>query len=72
MDTQSVMKASLFMTITSYLGIAVFLLATMVSCEMLNERFGMEDDNLVEEFEEDFIYDKTGVRIDLTPTSPER
>ena len=60
------------MTITSYLGIAVFLLATMVSCEMLNERFGMEDDNLVEEFEEDFIYDKTGVRIDLTPTSPER
>lgn len=71
MDTQSVMKASLFMTITSYLGIAVFLLATMVSCEMLNERFGMEDDNLIEEWSEDYIYDKAGFTVDLTPTSPE-
>jgi hypothetical protein len=43
----------------------------MFACEMLNERVGLDDDNLIEEWSEDYIYDKAGFRVDLTPTSSE-
>jgi hypothetical protein len=65
------MRYSLYMSIASYLGIFVFIICTAVSCELLNEKLGLQDDNLIEEWSEDYLYDKAGFRVDLTPTSPE-
>jgi len=38
---------------------------------MLNERLGLEDDHLLEEFAEEQIEQRTGWDIDLTPFSRE-
>lgn len=72
MNVSSIIRYSLYTSMASYIGIAVFLCATMFACEMLNERVGLEDDNLIEEWSEDYVYDKSGFRVDLTPTSPEK
>ena len=36
-------------------------------CSYLNKKFGLEDDNPIEEAIEDVIEHKTGIEIDLTP-----
>lgn len=72
MNATAIIRYSLLTSAASYVGIAVFLCATMFACEMLNERVGLEDDNLIEELSEDYIYDKAGFRVDLTPNSPEK
>jgi len=33
--------------------------------------FKMDEDNVIEEFAEDFIEEKTGLDVDLSPGSPE-
>jgi hypothetical protein len=71
MSAAAVIRYSLYTSLASYIGIAVFLCMTAFACELLNEKLGLEDDNLIEEWSEDYLYDKSGFRVDLTPTSPE-
>lgn len=40
-------------------------------CSYLNQKFGMHDDNIIEEAVENKIEDATGLTIDLSPESPE-
>jgi hypothetical protein len=42
------------------------------SCSSINKYFGLEDDNLAEEASEALIEWKTGIDIDLTPSTPEK
>ena len=51
--------------------ICITLLA-FCSCSALNQRLGLQDDNLGEEIFEAIIDMKTGIIIDLTPDSPEK
>jgi ribosomal protein L5 len=37
----------------------------------LNTKFGLSDDNIIEEVAEDVIKEKVGVDVDLTPSTPE-
>lgn len=48
---------------------SIALLAT--SCTSLNKKFGLSDDNIIEEVAEDVIDREFGVQVDLTPASPE-
>jgi hypothetical protein len=41
------------------------------ACEPINRWIGQDDDWIVEEVAEEAIRYKTGVKIDLTPSSPE-
>lgn len=41
------------------------------SCTMLNQKLGLQDDNLGEEVIEDVIEGRIGVDVDLTPSTPE-
>lgn len=41
------------------------------SCSSINKKFGLNDDNIIEESIESFIDHKTGIDIDFTPFSPE-
>lgn len=41
------------------------------SCSALNAKFGLKDDNIIEEAIEKKIENKIGLDIDLTPSSPE-
>lgn len=42
------------------------------SCSYINSYFGLEDDNLAEEATEALIDWKTGIDVDLTPSTPEK
>lgn len=42
------------------------------SCHYINNRMGLEDDNVIEEVVEDVIEKETGIDIDLTPESAEK
>lgn len=41
------------------------------SCSYINQKMGLQDDNLGEEVIEAVIKTETGLDIDLTPASPE-
>ena len=57
------MKAAIILVIIgSFLG----------GCSYLNSKFGLSDDNLIEEAIEHGIEDATGLNIDLSPESDER
>lgn len=43
----------------------------LTSCSSINKMFGLKDDNVAEELIEQAIESKTGLNIDLTPSSPE-
>jgi hypothetical protein len=50
----------------------ILLLFTILSgCSHINERFGLDDDNFIEELIEWKIEDSTNLDIDLTPDSVE-
>jgi hypothetical protein len=51
--------------------VAIFI-SSLSACSYLNNKLGLEDDNLAEEVVEDVILGRTGVDIDLTPASPEK
>ncbi len=44
-------------------------LLSLLACEPVNRYFGLEDDNLAENFCEDIIQFETGEQIDLTPSN---
>lgn len=50
---------------------SLMIFTMLTSCSHLNRSLDLEDDNEFEEFTEVIIETKTGVRIDLTPKSPE-
>ena len=51
--------------------IGVFILFFLFGCSHINERMGLEDDNIYEEVGE-FILDQYGIEVDdLTPDTPE-
>lgn len=41
------------------------------SCNYINQKLGLPDDNIAEELAEELIEQKTGLDIDLTPGTPE-
>ncbi len=41
------------------------------SCSELNKKFGLPDDNVMEEVAEDVLKEEFGADVDLTPASPE-
>lgn len=46
---------------------AIVLSLVSLSCSRLNDKFGLPDDNLIEQFFEWVIDNKTGIDVDLTP-----
>ncbi len=54
-------------------SIAVFcLLAFIGGCSWLNQKAGLDDDNIIEENVEALIHHNTGLNVDLSPESDER
>jgi len=52
--------------------IGVMFISTCVGgCSYFNNRFGLQDDHLLEEMVEEHIKNQTGLDIDLTPESEE-
>jgi len=44
---------------------------TLGGCHMINQKVGLEDDNILEERIEEKIKEETGFDVDLTPNSKE-
>lgn len=57
---------------TTLLMVAVISLLAITSCSAINKKLGLKDDNVAEELLEGVIDSKTGLKIDLTPDSPEQ
>ena len=56
-----------------YLVVGIFFLASSTfGCSYLNKRFGLQDDNLIEQTVEALIQEETGVSVDLTPNAKSR
>lgn len=56
-----------------YVCIVVLLVAGfMGGCSLVNQRLGLPDDNIIEEAIEDVVEHKTGVELDLSPSSIEQ
>jgi hypothetical protein len=49
----------------------IVLLSVLGGCSYLNSKIGLEDDNFFEESLEEVIETKTGIDIDLSPSSKE-
>lgn len=43
----------------------------LCGCSKINQKLGLRDDNLFEEMAEKTIEKKTGLDIDITPSTPE-
>ena len=52
-------------------SIFIFIALCVMGCSYLNQKFGLQDDNPIEEGVEESIEDEFGIRIDLTPKSIE-
>ncbi len=59
---------SLIMKVIAAIAVAAALLG---GCTALNKKFGMADDNIIEEAIENKIEDVTGLDLDLSPESKE-
>ncbi len=64
MFTRSIIGATL-------LPLSVLFTLSFVSCSELNEKIGLKDDNIAEEFLENVVESKTGLDVDFTPSTPE-
>ena len=51
--------------------VCIILLLIFGGCHYINEKIGLSDDNVIEEFIEETIKEKTGLDLDLTPKSKE-
>ena len=58
-----------FYLVMMAVGISMYML---FGCTSINKKFGLSDENMLEELVEDVIEQKTGLDIDLTPGSPEK
>jgi len=50
---------------------AIIITGTLGSCHMINQKVGLDDDNIFEERIEEKIKEETGIDVDLTPNSKE-
>lgn len=57
-----------------WIGVAIlaFSLAALGIISKIENKVGVKEDNAVEEWVEDQIEKKSGLKIDLTPESPEK
>ena len=51
--------------------VLILLLVFTGACSQLNKKAGLSDNNQIEEKIEELIEEQTGLKIDLTPESPE-
>ncbi len=60
-------------TIASVISVIFFVFISLIfsSCSPINQKLGLEDDNLGEECVEVLIQSQTGMDIDLSPGTPE-
>ena len=58
-----------FYVVMMAVGLSMYMLC---GCTSINKKFGLSDENMLEELVEDVIEQKTGLDIDLTPVSPEK
>lgn len=65
-------KAKKFLLWALILCLLVSFAAFCCGCSYINKKLGLSDDNLGEEIVEEVIEMKTGLDIDLTPSSPEK
>lgn len=69
LQLMSILKSKVFM----YVCISLLLVAGfMGGCSLMNQRLGLPDDNIIEETIEDVVEHKTGVELDLSPSSKEQ
>ena len=54
------------------LALLVALSVVCVSCGTIENWFGLEEDNFIEELAEDIVRMETGLDLDFTPCSPEK
>jgi len=53
-------------------AITIVIIGSVVGgCSYINKKFNLKDDHIGEEFLEEIISDKIGLKIDLTPRSAE-
>lgn len=52
------------------LNVVVFVVL-LSGCHAINQRFGLEDDNVIEEVAEAVLKKETGIDLDFTPDTPE-
>lgn len=52
--------------------IYILALFACVSCSAVNKKVGLPDDNIIEEAAEILIDAETGLKLDLTPSTPEK
>lgn len=65
-------KAKLLMWISLLLCGVISMIVMCCGCSYINRKLGLQDDNFGEELAEEIIEMKTGLDVDLTPSSPER
>jgi len=66
---EGIFKGNLYMKI----GVGCIVLVLILGgCHYLNEKIGLQDDNVIEEFIEERIKEKTGFDLDLTPLTQEK
>lgn len=58
--------------IMRFVIMAILLSVACVSCSYINDKLGIDDDSILEELAESILEGKTGMKLDLTPRSPER
>lgn len=58
--------------LTIFFMALVVLSLVLTGCDMLNKKLGLEPDNILEETAEAVIEVKTGLHLDLTPSTPEK
>ena len=68
-DWKLVIKIASCLFASFVVGMAIG--AIMTSCTKINAKFGLKDDNVIEEIIEEVVESKTGIDIDFTPSSSE-
>ena len=53
------------------MALTLLMIVNLQSCNQINTRFGLADDNIIEEIVEAIIHQETGIDVDLTPSTPE-
>lgn len=54
-----------------FLMFVVITLVTSEGCSYINRKAGLDDENFLEEFAEQQLYEATGLDVDFTPSSKE-
>jgi len=73
MSELSKYKKTLYSIAAVIVGLSIFAVAyALCGCSAINEKVGLPDDNLIEEFAETALYVESGINLDFTPNSSEK